>query len=83
MFTIDVSAARKFECRASTGMIGINVPIPIPNAVYSFGGWKDSRFGDQHMAGTEGFRFFTKQKVVTSRWPEEHRSKADLAFPTR
>ncbi|OJU83852.1 MAG: methylmalonate-semialdehyde dehydrogenase (acylating), partial [Solirubrobacterales bacterium 70-9] len=83
IFTRDGGAARTFQRRASAGMIGINVPIPIPNAVYSFGGWKDSRFGDQHMAGTEGFRFFTKQKVVTSRWPEEEKSKADLAFPTR
>jgi malonate-semialdehyde dehydrogenase (acetylating)/methylmalonate-semialdehyde dehydrogenase len=83
IFTRDGGAARHFQRRASAGMIGVNVPIPIPNAVYSFGGWKDSRFGDQHMAGTEGFRFFTKQKVVTSRWPEDEKSKADLAFPTR
>jgi malonate-semialdehyde dehydrogenase (acetylating)/methylmalonate-semialdehyde dehydrogenase len=62
-------------------MVGINVAIPIPTAVHSFGGWKDSRFGDQHMAGTEGFRFFTRQKVVTSRWPDPATSRIDLGFP--
>lgn len=82
IFTRDGGTARAFQRRASAGMIGINVPIPIPNAVYSFGGWKDSRFGDQHMAGTEGFRFFTKQKVVTSRWPVARREQSSLAFPT-
>ena len=64
-------------------MIGINVPIPIPQAVYSFGGWKDSRYGDQHMAGTEGFRFYTKQKVVAARWPEAPDAGVSLAFPGR
>jgi malonate-semialdehyde dehydrogenase (acetylating)/methylmalonate-semialdehyde dehydrogenase len=83
IFTSSGAAAREFRRRASAGMIGVNVPIPIPNAVYSFGGWKDSRFGDQHMAGTEGFRFFTRQKVVTSRWPEAARSGVHLAFPGR
>jgi malonate-semialdehyde dehydrogenase (acetylating)/methylmalonate-semialdehyde dehydrogenase len=83
IFTSDGGAARGFQRRASAGMIGINVPIPIPNAAYSFGGWKDSRFGDLHMAGTEGFRFFTKQKVVTARWPDTSRSRVSLAFPTR
>jgi malonate-semialdehyde dehydrogenase (acetylating)/methylmalonate-semialdehyde dehydrogenase len=82
IFTRDGGAARTFQRQASAGMIGVNVPIPIPNAVYSFGGWKDSRFGDQHMAGTEGFRFFTKQKVVTSRWPDASMSQTSLAFPT-
>lgn len=83
IFTRDGAAARTFQRRATAGMIGVNVPIPIPNSVYSFGGWKDSRFGDQHLAGTEGFRFFTKQKVVTSRWPETEASGATLAFPAR
>ena len=83
IFTRDGGSARRFQRSASAGMIGVNVPIPIPNAIYSFGGWKDSRFGDQHMAGTEGFRFFTKQKVVTSRWPEAATSPTSLAFPTR
>jgi malonate-semialdehyde dehydrogenase (acetylating)/methylmalonate-semialdehyde dehydrogenase len=83
IFTASGSAARTFQRRASAGMIGINVPIPIPNAVYSFGGWKDSRFGDLHMAGTEGFRFYTKQKVVTARWPEAPDGGVSLAFPGR
>jgi malonate-semialdehyde dehydrogenase (acetylating)/methylmalonate-semialdehyde dehydrogenase len=83
IFTASGAAARTFQRRASAGMIGVNVPIPIPSAVYSFGGWKDSRFGDQHMAGTEGFRFFTRQKVVTSRWPDAGRSDVNLAFPGR
>jgi malonate-semialdehyde dehydrogenase (acetylating)/methylmalonate-semialdehyde dehydrogenase len=82
IFTSSGWAARTFQRRASAGMVGINVPIPIPNAVYSFGGWKDSRFGDQHMAGTEGFRFFTKQKVVTARWPQAPNSGVSLAFPS-
>jgi len=82
IFTTSGRSARTFQGRASAGMIGVNVPIPIPNAVYSFGGWKDSRFGDQHMAGTEGFRFYTKQKVVTSRWPDAPSDGVDLAFPT-
>ena len=81
IFTTNGRTARTFQNRASVGMVGINVPIPIPNAVYSFGGWKDSRFGDQHMAGTEGFRFYTKQKVVTSRWPDVPSDGVDLAFP--
>jgi len=83
IFTASGNAARTFQRRASAGMIGINVPIPIPNAVYSFGGWKDSRFGDQHMAGTEGFKFYTKQKVVTSRWPDAPDGGVSLAFPGR
>jgi malonate-semialdehyde dehydrogenase (acetylating)/methylmalonate-semialdehyde dehydrogenase len=83
IFTRDGGSARTFERRASAGMIGVNVPIPIPNAVYSFGGWKDSRFGDQHMAGTEAFRFYTRQKVVTSRWPGAQSAPMGLAFPGR
>jgi malonate-semialdehyde dehydrogenase (acetylating)/methylmalonate-semialdehyde dehydrogenase len=83
IFTRDGGAARAFQRGATAGMIGVNVPIPIPNSVYSFGGWKDSRFGDQHLAGTEGFRFFTKQKVVTSRWPGAQTAAPGLAFPAR
>jgi malonate-semialdehyde dehydrogenase (acetylating) / methylmalonate-semialdehyde dehydrogenase len=83
IFTASGSVARAFQRRASAGMVGINVPIPIPNAAYSFGGWKDSRFGDLHMAGTEGFRFYTKQKVVTARWPEAPDAEVSLAFPGR
>lgn len=81
IFTSSGHSAREFQGRASVGMVGVNVPIPIPNAVYSFGGWKHSRFGDQHMAGTEGFKFFTKQKVVTSRWPDAPGDGVRLAFP--
>jgi malonate-semialdehyde dehydrogenase (acetylating) / methylmalonate-semialdehyde dehydrogenase len=83
IFTASGSAAQTFQRRASAGMVGINVPIPIPNAAYSFGGWKDSRFGDLHMAGTEGFRFHTKQKVVTARWPDAPDGNVSLAFPGR
>jgi malonate-semialdehyde dehydrogenase (acetylating)/methylmalonate-semialdehyde dehydrogenase len=83
IFTSSGHAAQTFHRRASAGMVGINVPIPIPHAVYSFGGWKDSRFGDQHMAGTEGFRFFTKQKIVSARWPETADAGVSLAFPGR
>jgi malonate-semialdehyde dehydrogenase (acetylating)/methylmalonate-semialdehyde dehydrogenase len=83
IFTRDGAAARAFQRGATAGMIGVNVPIPIPSSVYSFGGWKDSRLGDQHLAGTEGFRFFTRQKVVTSRWPEAQPSETNLAFPAR
>ena len=83
LFTTSGAAARAFHQRVSVGMVGINVAIPIPTAVHSFGGWKDSRFGDHHMAGTEGFRFYTKQKVVTSRWPEQVGSTMSLAFPGR
>jgi len=84
VFTASGAAARAFHRRASAGMVGINVPIPIPNAAYSFGGWKGSRFGDQHMAGTEGFRFYTRQKVITARWPDaDDDDGVRLAFPGR
>jgi malonate-semialdehyde dehydrogenase (acetylating)/methylmalonate-semialdehyde dehydrogenase len=64
-------------------MIGINVPIPVPMAYYSFGGWKDSLFGDKHMHGAEGVSFYTRAKVITSRWPHvEHPSGASYHFPT-
>jgi malonate-semialdehyde dehydrogenase (acetylating)/methylmalonate-semialdehyde dehydrogenase len=65
------------------GMVGINVPIPVPMAYYSFGGWKDSLFGDKHVHGPEGVSFYTRGKVVTSRWPHvSHSSNASLHFPT-
>lgn len=84
VFTTSGAVARAFERRASAGMVGVNVPIPIPNAAYSFGGWKGSRFGDQHMAGTEGFRFYTRQKVITRRWPSAAVDDGvRLAFPGR
>jgi malonate-semialdehyde dehydrogenase (acetylating)/methylmalonate-semialdehyde dehydrogenase len=71
MFTGSGQAARIFQRRVQVGMIGINVPIPVPMAFYSFGGWKDSLFGDHHVHGPEGIRFYTRAKAITSRWPEE------------
>jgi malonate-semialdehyde dehydrogenase (acetylating)/methylmalonate-semialdehyde dehydrogenase len=82
IFTRDGGAARAFELRVSAGMVGINVPIPVPMSYYSFGGWKGSLFGDIHMHGPEGLRFYTRGKVVTSRWPDAPDAKIDLAFPT-
>ena len=68
IFTNDGGAARRFVSEAEIGMVGVNVPIPVPMAYYSFGGWKASLFGDTHMHGTEGVHFYTRGKVVTSRW---------------
>jgi malonate-semialdehyde dehydrogenase (acetylating) / methylmalonate-semialdehyde dehydrogenase len=81
IFTRDGGAARQFQFEAQAGMVGINVPIPVPVAYYSFGGWKDSLFGDLNMYGPEGVQFYTKSKVVTSRWPDPGTSKVDLGFP--
>ncbi len=81
-FTRDGLAARRFERDISVGMVGINVPIPVPVASYSFGGWKSSLFGDNAMYGPDGIRFYTRPKVVTSRWPEPTASAIDLGFPT-
>ena len=81
IFTRDGGAARQFQFDVSAGMVGINVPIPVPVAWFSFGGWKHSLFGDNHMYGPEGVQFFTKGKVVTSRWPDPATSKVDLGFP--
>ncbi|TAM60601.1 CoA-acylating methylmalonate-semialdehyde dehydrogenase [bacterium] len=81
IFTTDGAAARRFERHASAGMVGINVPIPVPVGSYSFGGWKASLFGDQHIYGPEGFRFYTRSKVVTSRWHEVDRVGVNLRFP--
>ena len=69
MFTTDGSHARRFLTEVEVGMVGINVPIPVPAAAYSFGGWKSSLFGDTHAYGPDGVRFFTRSKVVTSKWP--------------
>jgi malonate-semialdehyde dehydrogenase (acetylating) / methylmalonate-semialdehyde dehydrogenase len=69
IFTNSGAAARRFQRGVNVGMIGINVPIPVPMAYYSFGGWKDSLFGDKHIHGPEGVSFYTRAKVVTSRWP--------------
>jgi malonate-semialdehyde dehydrogenase (acetylating)/methylmalonate-semialdehyde dehydrogenase len=81
IFTRDGGAARRFQSEVEVGMVGINVPIPVPVAYYSFGGWKDSLFGDTHMYGEEGIRFYTRGKVVTSRWPDPASSTVDLGFP--
>jgi malonate-semialdehyde dehydrogenase (acetylating)/methylmalonate-semialdehyde dehydrogenase len=80
IFTSSGEAARRFQRGVHVGMIGINVPIPVPMAYYSFGGWKDSLFGDKHMHGPEGVSFYTRAKVITSRWP--HVERASYAFPT-
>jgi malonate-semialdehyde dehydrogenase (acetylating)/methylmalonate-semialdehyde dehydrogenase len=83
IFTSSGEAARKFQRGVHVGMIGINVPIPVPMAFYSFGGWKDSLFGDKHIHGPEGVSFYTRAKVVTSRWPHTSEgSLAHLSFPT-
>ena len=81
IFTRDGGAASSFQHRVNVGMIGINVPIPVPVAAYSFGGWKDSLFGDLHMYGPDGIRFYTQGKVVTTRWPDPATSGVDLGFP--
>jgi malonate-semialdehyde dehydrogenase (acetylating)/methylmalonate-semialdehyde dehydrogenase len=80
IFTADGRTAREFEQRVQTGMVGVNVPIPVPMAYYSFGGWKQSLFGDLHVHGREGVLFYTRGKVVTERWPEQARG-ADYGFP--
>ena len=81
IFTRDGGVARQFEFEVQVGMVGVNVPIPVPVSYYSFGGWKASLFGDTHMYGPEGVNFYTKTKVVTSRWPDPATSKVDLGFP--
>ncbi len=82
IFTRDGGAARAFQDRVEAGMVGINVPIPVPVGYHSFGGWNDSLFGDTAMYGPEGVRFFTRPKVITSRWPDPATSTVDLGFPT-
>jgi malonate-semialdehyde dehydrogenase (acetylating)/methylmalonate-semialdehyde dehydrogenase len=81
IFTRDGGVARQFQFDVQAGMVGINVPIPVPVAYYSFGGWKASLFGDSHIYGPEGITFYTRGKVVTSRWPDPATSKVDLGFP--
>jgi len=81
IFTRDGGAARQFQQDADAGMVGINVPIPVPVGYHSFGGWKDSLFGDTTMYGPEGLRFYTRPKVVTSRWPDPATSTVNLGFP--
>jgi malonate-semialdehyde dehydrogenase (acetylating)/methylmalonate-semialdehyde dehydrogenase len=82
IFTRDGDAARHFVNSIQIGMVGVNVPIPVPMAFHSFGGWKRSLFGDHHMHGPEGVRFYTKMKAVTSRWPGGIRTGADFSIPT-
>jgi malonate-semialdehyde dehydrogenase (acetylating)/methylmalonate-semialdehyde dehydrogenase len=82
IFTRDGDAAREFAAKVKVGMVGINVPIPVPMAFNSFGGWKRSLFGDHHMHGPEGVRFYTKLKTITSRWPTGIRSGAEFVMPT-
>ena len=81
IFTNDGGAARRFQNEVSVGMIGINVPVPVPMAYYSFGGWKNSLFGDSHAHGVEGVQFFTRGKVVTSRWLDPSHGGLNLGFP--
>ena len=81
IFTRDGDAARDFTTRVKIGMVGVNVPIPVPTAYHSFGGWKRSLFGDHHMHGPEGVRFFTRMKTITSRWPSGIRAGADFVIP--
>jgi malonate-semialdehyde dehydrogenase (acetylating) / methylmalonate-semialdehyde dehydrogenase len=81
IFTRDGGVARQFQFEVEAGMVGVNVPIPVPVAYYSFGGWNSSLFGDSHIYGPEGIHFYTRGKVVTSRWPDPATSKVDLGFP--
>jgi malonate-semialdehyde dehydrogenase (acetylating)/methylmalonate-semialdehyde dehydrogenase len=81
IFTNDGGAARRFVSEAEIGMVGVNVPIPVPMAYYSFGGWKASLFGDTHVHGTEGVHFYTRGKVVTSRWLDPSHGGVNLGFP--
>jgi malonate-semialdehyde dehydrogenase (acetylating)/methylmalonate-semialdehyde dehydrogenase len=82
IFTRDGGAARRFEREVDAGMVGVNVPIPVPMAYYAFGGWKQSLFGDTHVHGPEGVHFYTRAKVVTSRWSDPATRGPDLGFPT-
>ena len=81
IFTRNGHAAREFANRVNVGMIGVNVPIPVPMAFFSFGGWKSSLFGDLHMHGPDGVRFYTRTKVVTTRWPDRQ-DAVSLSMPT-
>jgi malonate-semialdehyde dehydrogenase (acetylating)/methylmalonate-semialdehyde dehydrogenase len=82
VFTRSGGAARRFEREIEVGMVGINVPIPVPVAFFSFGGWRGSLFGDQHVHGMEGVRFYTRGKVVTTRWPDADALPAGFNMPT-
>ena len=82
VFTRSGGAARRFEREIEVGMVGINVPIPVPIAYFSFGGWRNSLFGDQHVHGPEGVRFYTRGKVVTTRWPDDKAIASGFNMPT-
>jgi malonate-semialdehyde dehydrogenase (acetylating)/methylmalonate-semialdehyde dehydrogenase len=82
IFTSDGLSARKFTQSVQAGMVGVNVPIPVPMAFHSFGGWKRSLFGDLHVHGPDGVRFYTRLKTVTARWPREARGGSDFVMPT-
>ena len=82
IYTRDGDAGRTFASKIQVGMVGINVPIPVPMAFHSFGGWKRSLFGDSAMHGMEGIKFYTKLKTITSRWPSGIRSSAEFVMPT-
>lgn len=82
IFTRDGGTARQYEFDIEVGMVGVNVPIPVPVGAYSFGGWKDSLFGDAHIYGPESVHFYTRSKVVTTRWPDHTPSQIDLGFPS-
>ncbi|WP_353115144.1 CoA-acylating methylmalonate-semialdehyde dehydrogenase [Microbacterium sp.] len=82
IFTRDGGTARRFEFDIEVGMVGVNVPIPVPVGVFSFGGWKDSLFGDSHIYGPESIHFYTRSKVVTTRWPDHTPAQIDLGFPS-
>jgi len=82
IFTRDGDAARTFASQVQVGMVGINVPIPVPLAYHSFGGWKRSAFGDTNQHGTEGVKFWTKVKTVTSRWPTGVKEGSSFVIPT-
>jgi malonate-semialdehyde dehydrogenase (acetylating)/methylmalonate-semialdehyde dehydrogenase len=81
IFTNDGGAARRYQNEIEIGMVGINVPIPVPVGYYSFGGWKDSLFGDSHAYGPDGIHFFTRNKVITSRWLDPSHGGVNLGFP--
>jgi malonate-semialdehyde dehydrogenase (acetylating) / methylmalonate-semialdehyde dehydrogenase len=82
LFTASGGAARRFEDEVEVGMVGINVPIPVPMAFFSFGGWKQSLFGDLHVHGSEGVKFYTRTKAVTSRWPADDAGPSGFIMPT-
>jgi malonate-semialdehyde dehydrogenase (acetylating)/methylmalonate-semialdehyde dehydrogenase len=81
VFTIDGGTAHSFGRDVTAGMVGVNVPVPVPMAYHSFGGWKDPLFGDLHVHGPDAVRFYTRSKVITTRWPPPRRDAFSLAFP--